>query len=97
MGARYPFVVAAESTDLLGCGSPVMSTAESTLAVDSRERVVLSVEPDQLTAVFGRRVRVQITNPSPQDRAVTLRPTAGKGHRAAAAVRSESTCRPAGR
>jgi hypothetical protein len=79
MGARYPFVVAAESTDLTGYGSPVMSTAESTLAVDSRERVVLSVEPEQLTAIFGRRVRVQITNPSPQDRSITLLATAPKG------------------
>ncbi len=95
MGARYPFVVAAESTDLTGYGSPVMSTAESTLAVDSRERVVLSVEPDQLTAIFGRRVRVQITNPSPQDRAVTLRPTAGKGIELR--LRSDPIDVPAGR
>jgi hypothetical protein len=72
-----------------------MSTAESTLAVDSRERVVLSVEPDQLTAIFGRRVRVQITNPSPQDRAVTLRPTAGKGIELR--LRSDPIDVPAGR
>ncbi len=38
LSASYPFVVAVESLDPLGTAGPVMSTAESTLAVGSRER-----------------------------------------------------------
>jgi len=53
MGARYPFAVAVEATDLLGVGNPVMATAESTLVVDSRERVVVAVEPADSPVLSG--------------------------------------------
>ncbi len=75
LSASYPFVVAVESLDPLGTAGPVMSTAESTLAVGSRERAVLAIEPIQATAVFRSKAQFKITNPSQQDRELSLQPT----------------------
>ena len=79
LGARYPFVVAVESLEALGRTGPVTSSAESTLAVDSRERAAVLIDPVQVTAIFGKKIRLQITNPAQQDRTLELRPTAPQG------------------
>jgi hypothetical protein len=79
LGARYPFAVTVESTDLFGNGAPVISAAESILDVDSREKVVVAIEPAQVTTVFGRKLLVRITNPSREDRDLTLKTTSPPG------------------
>lgn len=79
IGARYPFAVVAVATDPLGRGEPVVGTAECTLAVGGREQAVLDLEPSQATAVFGRRIRLTITNPSLTDRELVLEPTVPQG------------------
>ncbi len=71
LGARYPFVVAAEASSRKG-ERPVMGVGESTLTVDARERLVVAVVPPQVTAVFGKRVDLQISNPGSVDRSLSL-------------------------
>ena len=71
LGARYPFVVAAEASSRQG-ERPVMGIGESTLTVDARERLVVAVVPPQVTAVFGKRVDLQLSNPGAIDRSLTL-------------------------
>jgi hypothetical protein len=79
LGARYPFVVAVESTAVRGQDGPIMGLAESTLAVDSQERISMTIQPPTPTAVFGKKFRVQITNPGSRDRAFTLVGDAASG------------------
>jgi hypothetical protein len=73
LGARYPFVVAAEASSRRG-DRPVMGVGESTLTVDAKERLVVALVPPQVTAVFGKRVDLQISNPGSVDRSLTLTP-----------------------
>lgn len=79
IGARYPFVVVAAATDSFDRGEPAVATFESTLVVGGRERAVLDLDPPQATAVFGRRIRLTITNPSVTDRDLLLEPTVPQG------------------
>jgi hypothetical protein len=79
LGARYPFVVVAVAADPLGRGDPQSASAESMLVIGGREPTVLDLDPPQVTAVFGRRVRLTITNPSPADRELVLDPTVPAG------------------
>jgi hypothetical protein len=72
LGARYPFVVAVEATPQRGAPEPVMGIAESTLAVDSAERISMSIQPPTPRAVFGKKFRVEITNPGSVDRPLQL-------------------------
>ncbi|SDO43269.1 Carboxypeptidase regulatory-like domain-containing protein [Nakamurella panacisegetis] len=95
LGAKYPFVVAAEATPVSGKFPPTMGVAESTLAVDGRDPITMTVSPQTPTAVFGRRVKVQITNPGYFDRELSLAADAARG----ASLRLSSTMVtvPAGR
>lgn len=79
LGARYPFVVVAVAVDPLGRGDPQTASAESTLVIGGREPTVLDLDPPQVTAVFRRRVRLTITNPSLTDRELTVDPTVPAG------------------
>ncbi len=79
LGARYPFVVVAVAADPLGRGDPQSASAESTLIIGGREPTVLDLDPPQVTAVFGRRVQLTITNPSLTDRELVLEPTVPAG------------------
>ncbi len=79
LGARYPFAVVAVAADPLGRGEPELASAESALVIGSREPTVLDLDPPQVTAVFGRRVRLTITNPSLTDRELSLQPTVPAG------------------
>ncbi len=79
LGARYPFAVVAVAADPLGRGEPELASAESALVIGSREPTVLELDPPQVTAVFGRRVRLTITNPSLTDRELSLQPTVPAG------------------
>jgi hypothetical protein len=72
LGARYPFVVAVEATPRRGTPIPVMGIAEATLAVDSAERISMSIQPPTPRAVFGKKFRVEITNPGSVDRPLQL-------------------------
>jgi len=72
LGARYPFVVAVEATPRRGVPDPVMGIAESVLAVDSAERISMSIQPPTPRAVFGKKFRVEITNPGNVDRPLQL-------------------------
>ena len=94
LGARYPFVVAAEASSRQG-ERPVMGVGESTLTVDARERLVVAVVPPQVTAVFGKRVDLQITNPGSVDRSLTL--TSDDVGGAVLRVSENSVVVPAGR
>ena len=94
LGARYPFVVAVEATTRQS-EPPVMGVAESVLAVDARERIAVAIVPNISSAVFGRRVEVQVTNPSQEDRALQLESTHAGG--ATLRLADTSIVVPAGR
>lgn len=79
LAARYPFVVAAEAIPASGSGQSVLGSAESVLAVDSSERISMSITPSNPTAVFGKRFRVDIVNPGDDDRDFELVPTSAHG------------------
>ncbi|WP_420121035.1 carboxypeptidase regulatory-like domain-containing protein [Nakamurella sp.] len=79
LGARYPFVVLAVAADPLGRAEPQAGVAESTLVIGGREPTVLDLDPPQVTAVFGRRVRLSVTNPSATDRDLVIDPTVPAG------------------
>ncbi len=96
LGARYPFAVAVEATPLRGSGTPVLGIAESTLAVDSAERISVSIQPPAPTAVFGKKFHVQITNPGGTDRPLQLLSDSAAGasvrlHRSAVTVPAQRT------
>ena len=74
MGARYPFVVAVEATQLYGGGAPLMGIAESVLVVDSQERIAMAIQPPTPVATFSKKFDVQITNPGTVDRDFELSP-----------------------
>ena len=95
LGAKYPFVVAAEATPVGGNGQPVMGVAESTLAVDSRDPISMTLTPQSAVAVFSQRVRVQITNPGRFDRELSLTASAARG--ASLSLSSTMVTVPAGR
>ncbi|MBN9608732.1 MAG: hypothetical protein BGO26_11640 [Actinobacteria bacterium 69-20] len=95
LGARYPFTIAAEATAVSGSVSgggaatagglggaaakPVIGLAESVLAVDAAERISMAIHPATSTAVFGRSIRVDITNPGGASRTFRLAPSAAAG------------------
>lgn len=82
LAAEYPFVVAAEATDLTEPGSrPQLSTAESVLVVNARERVNLTIIPSTPVAVFGKSFKVQLTNPSAVERDLELTTDSARGAR----------------
>jgi hypothetical protein len=95
LGAKYPFVVAAEATAVSGKAAPTMGVAESVLAVDGRDPITMTVSPQTPVAVFGRRIKVQITNPGHFDREISLTGSAARG--AALALSSAMVLVPAGR
>lgn len=94
LGARYPFVVAIEATTRQG-EPPVMGIAESVLAVDTRERIAVAIVPSISSAVFGRKVEVQVTNPGQEDRELQLESTHAGG--ASLRLADTSILVPAGR
>ena len=72
-----------------------MGVGESTLTVDARERLVVAVVPPQVTAVFGKRVDLQLSNPGSVDRSLTLTQRRRRRRRAAP-VAETSVVVPAG-
>ncbi|QNK81317.1 carboxypeptidase-like regulatory domain-containing protein [Nakamurella sp. PAMC28650] len=95
LGAKYPFVVAAEATPVSGRSAPTMGVAESVLAVDGRDPITMTLSPQTPVAAFGRRIKVQITNPGHFDRELNLTGTAARG--AAISLSSAMVTIPAGR
>ena len=78
--ASYPFSIAVEAVPVeTASGRSTMAIAESTLTVDARERISLTLNPQAPSAVFSAPIRVAITNPTRQDHELTLTANTARG------------------
>jgi len=61
--ASYPFAVAVQASDpTTGLPSAAATMVESTLLVDEPSRLSMTVQPADASAVFGRRIEVELRN-----------------------------------
>ncbi len=78
--ASYPFAVAVQASDP-ATGRPTAPTtvAESALLVDEPSRLSMSVQPADSSAVFGRRIEVELRNTGGSPAEVELRTEVSDG------------------
>lgn len=78
--ASYPFAVAVQASDP-STGRPTAPTTmvESALLVDEPSRLTMSVSPTDTTAVFGRRIEVELRNLGGGPASVELRTEVSDG------------------
>lgn len=77
LGAEYPFVVAVQAGRSTTPGA--LGTAESHLMVDALDRLTMSLEPQAVRAVFGKKITVQVGNPGSTPRDIELAASAAAG------------------
>jgi hypothetical protein len=80
LAASYPFAVAVQASDP-STGRPTAPTSmvESALLVDEPSRLTMSVSPADASAVFGRRIEVELRNTGGSPASVELRTEVSDG------------------
>jgi len=80
LAAAYPFSVAVQALDpATGRATGPAAVAESALLVDEPTRLTMSVAPGDTTAVFGRRIEVELRNDGAAPAEVELRTEVSDG------------------
>ncbi|AZI58013.1 carboxypeptidase regulatory-like domain-containing protein [Nakamurella antarctica] len=94
LAARYPFVIAVQAPavdsepELRAPGSPSrpsasssprIGMAEAVLVLNAPHRVAITLEPQQPSAVFTKKIAVTLTNPGKADATLDLQPKVARG------------------